>query len=140
MIVTVFCDASFDNTGRAGYGVWAKCDIGTQQWSKKFKVELANSSEAEFAAAANAVYLAVREFRIKDTDVIVLQTDCLEVVTAIRKGILPLSIIKSKAITSILSYNVAIRARHVKGHRPSDNPRSFVNNLTDRAANIARKS
>ena len=146
-IITVFCDASFDPSGAAGFGAWAKCEGETQRWSAPLKISVINAAEAEWCAAANAVHLAVIHFHITEWDLLILETDCTEVVFKLRTRMLPeiyaqntRSSIKQQAYSLIYNSPPTVRAKHVKGHvRLRDaTKRHRVNHWTDKAANAAR--
>lgn len=142
-LVTVFCDASFDDFGRCAFAVWAKTSgLPTKRWAQNFKTQPENSSEAEFFAAANAVYLVVKHFELQKGDTILLQTDCMEVVTCVKRLAISLSKKKRECVNSIHKAPCYVHMRHVKGHmrKSETEPRHAVNQWCDLAANKLRKA
>lgn len=139
-LVTVFCDASFTSKDQCGFAVWAKTDGKTLRWAQEFKTEILDSSQAEFAAAANAVFLVVKHFELIKGDKIILQSDNSEVVGSLNLKVFPILKMKKDVVSYIKSVPTTVICRHVKAHLPSNTgPRHAVNNWVDQAANSVRK-
>ena len=137
---TVITDASFcHETRAAGWAAYVRVDTMANpvRMSAAFKSPLVNSAEAELLAAVNGLWLATQ----RGADQLLLQTDCIAVVTIVngrsRKGLLRLKF--AAACEAAGLDPEIITARHVKGHSGVLDARSHVNRWCDRHARAAMR-
>lgn len=150
--VVVFADASFDaKTGAAGWGAWVKAD-GEESVTRggTLRQTTANSTHAELCAIANA--LAVASLMGVLDGHVMIQSDCLEALGAIRKTIgaadrpaaggapaparrrnLPKAFLPVIKVISDQLCGLTVSVRHVKGHQDGGG-RQWVNRACDRLA------
>ncbi len=151
MNMTIFADASFCQSGAAGWGVWAKRD-GWEKgklFSGAFRQKMPDICTAEISALANGIYAALED----DITIVMLQSDSVDALRAVKSAVISrikpapgstvdvrgeftprneqdraaLEIIKTKLSGKI------VELRHVKGHSRGGG-RSWVNHQCDRLA------
>lgn len=158
--LTLFCDASHcPSTGAGGWGAWAKRD-GWQTGvflGNSFKRLLANSSEAELCAIANALSHLQANDCFAGVAVLMIQSDSLRALGLLHthvRGIMPaphrdgcdvekvggkMSDYETEASVRVrgftLETKISIYVRHVRGHKQGDG-RQWVNRECD---NLARE-
>jgi ribonuclease HI len=136
---TVITDASFDRVGSRGYGGWAawvRLDHLPKPIKKSgafTKYPVHNSLQAEVLACVNGIAVALH-YGASD---ILLQTDCVAVVSVINKKAKPTAKalpLVNHALGMINLTGVRLKARHVKGHTKNPDARSYVNRWCDAEA------
>ena len=136
MKVSIITDASYDPVTKAGgWAAWITSDLGRAQCSGQFKTLFDNAAQAELGAAING--LCAAQLRFRPTHVL-LQTDCLAVVEVTNTS----SLHNSQAHLASMwrqakaTYfpDLAITARHVKGHTSVNDARSYCNRWCDKHA------
>lgn len=144
MLVTLFTDASWcPETKVGGWGVWVKSNRGVRQAHGAFKNPPASSNEAEFLAAVNGIFFALKSGIAQNDDTILIQSDCIRVVEIFNSKLTRFSEIEKTALDLLRkwrdTHKITIKSRHVKAHTSNKNkkPRSWVNNTCDR---LAKKS
>lgn len=156
--LTLFADASYClKTKAGGWGAWFKTD-GMQEGALiggTFKTGMANSSEAEVAALANAMTRLCNEGVLGPVSELMIQSDCMRALQLIalllpgvirrrhekglpvHDGILTPTPTEKAALTRIGlirgEADVLLVVRHVKGHSPGGG-RSWVNRQCDAIA------
>ena len=158
--MTVFVDASWCQGSRyGGWGAWAKRD----GWGRgelfggAFKTMFASSTLAELGAIANALVHAGRAGWLDDIELVMIQSDCMAALVAIRDGIAGtvdnahsegLNLGGSTSISDeeqgkmalfviasvVEKVGVRLEVRHVKGHSNDGSTRSSVNRACDKLA------
>lgn len=130
MRATVITDASFcSNTKAGGWAAWIAYDGGHKgRHAGAFRDRPPNSGIAELQAVFNGLWLAYKE----GARGILVQTDCMSVVHAVR-GTGPYAHLYGAAKRDHFP-QAAIRARHVKGHTSVQDSRSYCNRWCDSEA------
>ena len=143
-VLTVYSDASVCNrSGAAGWGCWVRNDAGDRRsFSGPIGRTVLNSTDAEFCAAANAIHAACKSLQPVPGTLIVLVTDCLMLVQALR-GAKPRkrSSTQGEATRFILDLvkerKCSLRCNKVKAHSDQDGARSYINRIVDQLAKAA---
>jgi ribonuclease HI len=150
-VVTVVVDASFCPTHRVGgWAAWIKTDGRPGVFvGGPLKGLCGSAGDAEAKAAVNAVFAIVIGGMAGPSDRIVLKSDCLEALGALRGGNVRLTRdspaqsrkvrVRHAATAAILhglleSRGVTVDLRHVKGHSHSQGGNSWANRECDRIA------
>ena len=137
---TIITDASYcHSTKVAGYGAWISMDGKRVQKSGVIKGLPDNSTEAEFKAVLNGIWIAYMH-GARD---LLVQTDCMTVVQVLRGEPHRRQARYREELSAARAAhfpNCVIRARHVKGHSDSQDARSFVNRWCDKHAGIAMRA
>ena len=144
--ITIFADASFKYDKQSyGAAIWIKFPIEEiknldPQDKKKVKISndrntghcllIANgvaekSSDAEILALKSGLDFVMKNFKTEDK-MISIQSDCMAALNFMEKYKLDFDI-KDK-----------IKIKHVKAHTVNKDPRSYVNHICDKLANIMR--
>ena len=136
MKATVITDASYCAQVKVGgWAAWVRVDGVPEaiKHSGGFKTEPQSSTHAEVLAAINGIWLAVKH----GASEILVQSDCLAVVHAIRKQLNPESPVMafwSEGLARAEITGVILTARHVKGHTHNAGARFYVNRWCDEHA------
>ena len=137
MIVTIYVDASLcQSTGCGGWSCWIKSDRYSIQKAGAFKNKSKSSSDAETAAACNALKVAIEAHKhIKDIHYLIV-SDCMHVVRLVRgTAKTDIEITFKKLCLSVES----ISSKHGKGHTSGKDSRSFINRKVDVSARKWRR-
>jgi ribonuclease HI len=143
---TVISDASYSQSPKgdisAGWAVWIKCD-GLDRALKAFgavkKGSITNNTEAEIVAALNGVWLAKTHLLATGCHI---RADNLTVVKLIKGEVTAGKSFEfwQQALETAGLQDIALVARHVKAHVPSNGDRaSYVNKWCDDFAGRARR-
>ncbi len=159
MHMTLFSDASFcPNTGAAGWGAWAKCELWSEGvlFGGGFKSLLSASGEAELCAIANAMHVLGAGGHLSAVSTLMIQSDNLRALGLVKASVPGTSIrdhadgAKVPHLTrvdvsgterrglgiiqsEVASGGFVLHLRHVRGHRPGPS-RHWVNRQCDRIA------
>jgi ribonuclease HI len=138
--VTAFSDASFcHRTNAAAWAGWVKSDRGRVYRGGVIRVNILNSSEAEFCALANTLALAEKRRLLQIGDRMIAQTDSLRVQSVLSgTASLRLSQRERQVVNwvrdLVARMSLRLDVRHVKGHLGSVTPRNAVNTVCDTIA------
>lgn len=143
-VLTVYTDASVCNrSGAAGWGCWVRNDAGDRRsFSGPIGRTVLNSTDAEFCAAANSIHAACKSLKPVPGTLIVLVTDCLTLVQALR-GAKPRkrTSVQGEAsafiLTLVKNLDCQLRCNKVKAHSDRDGARSYINRIVDQLAKAA---
>jgi ribonuclease HI len=131
---TVITDASWDSrTLAGGWAAWIRIDgvQGPIKGSGPLLKQPDQADTAEIMAAINGIYLA----RSRGAGAILLQTDCVLVVSMIRQTAKQKQMIRWNDYADRADINLgSLTAKHVKGHTRVDDARSYVNRWCDSEA------
>lgn len=134
---TVLTDASYCPYLKVGgWAAWVRIDNRAEAVKQQGMLLwdiLDDSGMAEAMAAANGIWLAAN----LGAKAILLQTDCMAVVHLINGQSMKserLLTVWAKLWALPIMRGVEVTARHVKGHGPVVNARTYVNGWCDRAA------
>lgn len=134
-LVTLFTDASFHHRRHLGtWAAWIRMNGRTERASGILKDKQDNSCSAELSAIANALVVMQQRFTITGHSRVIIQTDCLEAITAIvnRSHTRPQQNEIVKYIRQFFATNkYQLDLRHVKGHKGAETRRSAVNTFCD---------
>lgn len=139
MLVTIITDASFcSETNAAGYGYWIVCERGRKSGGGPVKSRVPCSMIAEMMACCNGLWIALSNGLVTRGDTVLIQTDCQPAIDLFLKT--GKSYDKNKLevldyMAKIVQENeLEVKYRHVKGHTDGSTPRTYVNNVCDKAA------
>lgn len=147
MLVTINTDASWHpKENVAGFAFWAVCNDWKIQKCGGIRDQVFDSSEAEAKAILNAVFVVLHQGK-KNISRIIINTDSQAAINLFTfpKAKMNSSqfLIKHKHIRSkfnVLTNNIKIEFRHVKGHSGTDTARQWVNDWCDKQAKAAMKN
>jgi len=136
MLITLFTDAGYrPDLKRGTWAAWYKAEGQTFRRSGILRSEILYSADAELMAIANAFYYIRRDLKPSGKDKIILQTDCMEAIAAIKAG----NHIRPKAREAVITINslwtaaeFSLDMRHVNGHKGTATPRNAVNTWCDK--------
>lgn len=136
--LTINTDASFHPIKKtSGYAFYIKTDDFTIKSSGGFrKQEPKNIAEAEIMCIGNAVHHALNLAKLPKVDFIIINTDCMAAINAIKKGNDGLGG-KVKDMIAALALRCGgakYKVKHVRAHTNKDDSRSWVNNWCDKHA------
>ena len=136
MFVTLFTDASFSRRlSRGTWACWFKNEGQTWRYSGILRETIVQSGDGELMAIANGLVAVVKKLEPKKGDKILVQTDSVEAIHALRCGahvrpIAPAAVKHVKALQEAHGFTYILR--HVKGHKGAATPRNAVNTWCDR--------
>lgn len=137
--VTIFTDASFcAKTHAAGWAAWIKHQGKTMKFGGTPVSYIINSNHAEFVAAVNGIFLAIKY--VPEVKTLHLVSDCDRVVMAIGAGRSPsVALVEERKICDFIfelvnEHKVTIKSRHVRAHVRKGDRRNYVNNWCDAEA------
>lgn len=130
--LTVFSDGSYDHRSKmGGYAFFVRDDKTIIKLSFPMKWPVDRSQDVELFAMCHAIQHAVNQLPHMEGDVIVAQTDCLNVIQIFERK----SDLGAKSILDlVVSRGLQLRFKHVKAHTGADDRRSWVNRWCDYAA------
>ncbi|QJI53383.1 RNAseH [Alteromonas phage vB_AcoS-R7M] len=136
---TIIADASFcPDLKVGGYGFWIAGDNGKLAGEGMFKRTVPNNNVAELYALINALHQAVTEGIVPDRSAVLLQSDCMAALDALkgrRTNILDEEIEAVEWFKSFIAkHHIHTRFKHVKGHSSNPGNRYTSNNACDRRA------
>lgn len=141
--ITINTDASFNSDYKVGgFAFYIISDVFKIMKGGTFKVQPKNSIEAEIMAIANAVYTLLQAPELRETKLIVINSDCLNAFRRITLKNPDLVGRKTAKLIKELRNKTAQRGailpdfefRHVKAHNGTPDARSYVNDWCDRTA------
>lgn len=149
MIVTINTDASFSRKMQRGtYAFWIICDEFKVTMSGVLKKEISRPEIAEFQCVINALFIAISTETKRSINKIIINTDCLNVISIINQNKTLCDKYKlnkwgsgyrSRYIHLLKTYAVdesIIEFRHIKAHEHTNTPRNYVNQWCDDNAKI----
>lgn len=140
--ITINTDASFNIRDRVGgYAFYIICDLFRIKKGGLFKVQPKSAQEAEMMCMANALYTILLQKELPETNLIIVNSDCLFSFHKIglkKDGV-------GKTVAKILKevrHKTSLRGvvmpkfefRHVKAHSGKNDARSIVNEWCDQEA------
>ncbi len=141
MFVTIIADASYDAQHLVGgYGYWIACERGKRPGGGPLKGNVLSSNHAEMMAICNALHDGVKHGLIQAGDEVLIQTDCLGAIDALRKSVMPPEgRHANKTIYHVyngmlIQHRLTVRFKHVKGHTSRPEPRYAANRMCDKRA------
>lgn len=140
MWVTVMTDASYcPDTGAAGYGYWIASNRGKHGGGGPLRKLLGSSTTAETLAVANALHIAFKLKLADRNDSVLVQTDCVAVITLFQGGRRPIDRTEQAAYLHVMrlvdKFHFNLRFKHVKGHNAREgSARSVANHMCDSRA------
>lgn len=137
--LTVFSDASFHESGAAGYAFYVRDD--TTIIKEGFPVPwIANSStEIEMFAMCHAILHALDYLPHEPGDVVVAQTDCEHVIRGFDLNCKTSEYeanMRDSVLSALRRSDIRLRWKHVKAHTGAKDVRSYVNQFCDTHAKI----
>lgn len=135
MLVTLYCDASWNSSKNVGgWAVWLRSSHGRIVRSGECPDYCDSSTVAELAAIFAGLHIATESWA--DTSKVLVRSDCTGALSAIRNKPRVASMVRLHRKISQLKVlsGIAIEDRWVKGHQFSGEVEAYVNNRVDRLA------
>lgn len=138
MVVTCYTDASFAPGRGARWAIWLRCDDGRLVRSGACSESIRTSTNAELAAIATGVQLALATWG-DSVCVIDVHSDCraaLAIADGSGRARNPTALrLHQRIQRQLRQHDVTLRCGWVKGHQPSGASRAaFLNNQCDALA------
>lgn len=136
---TLITDASYcSQTKSAGYGFWIASDRSRFPGGGEIKQDVNDATVAELFAVVNGLWYAIKGGAVIDRDNVLIQTDCMAVITLIDGDRMPRRGQEENGYKQLLGiidmHQLTIEMRHVKGHTMKRDARSITNKLCDSRA------
>jgi len=136
--LTVFSDASFHQTGAAGYAYYVRDADTIVKDSHKLPWRSRTSTEVELFAMCHAIIVAIDSLDHQSGDEVVAQTDCTHVIEGFdpsRNFLLEFERnMRDSTLRALGNAGLSLRFKHVKAHTGNEDKRSHVNRFCDTMA------